>query len=162
MQQTKAAVFDSIGASLRDAVFCDLFAGAGGVGIEAISRGAAFVHFVENDSEAIKLLEVNLARCSLGRDRTEVHHTSVYDFLAESANQMIHPDIVYADPPYEGEDSAALLALLDSLRYPRTGMLILEHRKSLAVQESKNLARTKIKKFGGTWVSFFVPIGGDE
>ena len=96
----------------------------------------------------------------------DIKETSIieelFDFLAENTNRMIHPDFVYADPPYDSEDSTALLAILDSMRYPRTSMIILEHRKSLTVQESTNLTRTKVKKFGRTWVSFFVPTGGDE
>jgi 16S rRNA (guanine(966)-N(2))-methyltransferase RsmD len=162
MQQTKAAVFDSIGASLRDTVFLDLFAAAGGVGIEAISRGAAFVHFVENNSTAVKLLKENIARCGLGEDRTQVHVTGVLDFLADPTNREINPDFIYADPPYESEDSAALLAIIDSMRYPRTRLIMLEHRKNLVIQGSLTLVRTKVKKFGLTWVSFFVPAGGDQ
>ncbi|NIM19520.1 MAG: 16S rRNA (guanine(966)-N(2))-methyltransferase RsmD [Candidatus Latescibacteria bacterium] len=162
MQQTKAAVFDSIAGSVPGAVFLDLFAGAGGVGIEAVSRGAGFAHFVENDHEAVRLLRENLKACGLGRDRVSVHPVSVFDFLANANIRRIRPDIVYADPFYGGEDSAMLLAFLGSLRYPMKCLIILEHSKDLILDENLPLERTKIRRFGGTWVSHFLPAGGGE
>ena len=161
MQQTRAAVFDSIGLALRGAVMIDLFAGAGAVGIEALSRGAGFVHFVEVDPRAVKLLERNLHKCALGPDRARVHPLSVFDFLAGSGELLSGAGLVFADPPYDGEDARTLLAILCGMRYADSCLLVLEHRKDLSVENSPGLERTKIKKFGRTWVSFFVPVEGE-
>ncbi len=161
MQQTKAAVFDSIGLDLRGAVFIDLFAGAGAVGIEALSRGASFVHFVENGRDAVTLLKRNLEKCALGADRAQVHPESVFDFLVRQQDILEGADLVFADPPYDGEDPRTLLAILSGIRYPDSCLLVLEHRKDLPVDESLGLERTKVKKFGRTWVSFFVPAEGE-
>ena len=161
MQQTKAAVFDSIGLDLRGAVFFDLFAGAGAVGIEALSRGAGFVHFVENGRQAVALLERNLQKCGLGPDRARVHPVSVFDLLGRSQEPLKGADLVFADPPYDGEAPRTLLAILDAIKYPDSCLLVLEHRRDLPVEESLRLERTKVKKFGRTWVSFFVPAEGE-
>ncbi len=163
MQQIKAAVFDSLGARLRGAVFIDLFCAAGGVGIEAFSRGAGFVHFVENDRAALDLLRVNLSACGISEDRAEIHPMSVFDFLAapDSCRRII-PDIIYADPPYDTEEPITLLASIKSLYYPDNCTVVLEHRRDLPIVETAAFRRTKLKKFGRSWVSFFVPTGGKK
>jgi 16S rRNA (guanine(966)-N(2))-methyltransferase RsmD len=161
MQQIKAAVFDSLGAALNGAVFIDLFAAAGGVGIEAISRGAGFVHFVENNETALDLLRKNLTSCRVSEEQVRIHSVSVFDFLtAKDTWRSIIPDIIYADPPYDTEDPAELLTSINFLNYPANCTIILEHRRDLPIEESIVLNRTKLKKFGRSWVSFFVPTGG--
>ena len=161
MQQTKAAMFDSIGPDLHGAVFFDLFAGAGAVGIEALSRGAGFVHFVENGRQALTRLEQNLRKCGLGPDRARVHPVSVFDLLGRSREPLKSADLVFADPPYDGETARTLLAILGAIKYPDSCLLVLEHSRDLPVEESLKFGRTKVKKFGRTWVSFFVPAEGE-
>jgi 16S rRNA (guanine966-N2)-methyltransferase len=161
MQQIKAAVFDSLGEMVRGAIFIDLFSAAGGVGIEAVSRGSRFVHFVENDDAALELLRANLSTCGIDGALAEIHPMSVFDFLSSgSALRRIVPDIIYADPPYDAEESAELLSSIKSLNYPRNCTIILEHRRDLPIEQTASLRRTKLKKFGRSWISFFVPTGG--
>jgi 16S rRNA (guanine(966)-N(2))-methyltransferase RsmD len=163
MQQIKAAVFDSIGDKLRGAIFIDLFCAAGGVGIEAISRGAGFAHFVENDPEALELLQKNLCSCGVREDQAKVHPMSVFKFLAaRNIYQGIIPDIIYADPPYDTEEPVTLLASINSLNYPENCTIILEHRRDLPIEDPLAFSRTKLKKFGRSWVSYFVPTGGKQ
>jgi 16S rRNA (guanine966-N2)-methyltransferase len=160
MQQIKAAVFDSLGERLRGAVFIDLFCATGGIGIEAVSRGARFVHFVENDRAALELLRANLSACGIEETQAEIHPVSVFDFLAAGdAIRSIHPDIIYADPPYDTGDPLEFIASIKSLHYPENCTIILEHRRDLPIEQMVDLRRTKRKKFGGSWVSFFVPMG---
>jgi len=161
MQQVKAAVFDSLGESLRGAIFVDLFCAAGGVGIEAISRGARFVHFVENNREALEMLRSNLSACNIGVERAEVHPGDVYDFFA--AGDPLHrivPDVLYADPPYDAEEPFRVLSAIKSLNYPDKCTIILEHRRDAVLERTEFFQRIKLKKFGGSRVSFFVPTGG--
>jgi 16S rRNA (guanine966-N2)-methyltransferase len=161
MQQTKAAVFDSIGPALRGAVFVDLFAGAGAVGIEALSRGAGFVHFVEHSRSALTLLRQNLDKCRIGLDRARIHPVNVFDFLTRSGELVAGASLVFADPPYDGQDPRILLPILSGIQYAGPCLLVLEHRKDLPIETGPGLERTGIKKFGGTWVSFFVPAEGE-
>src|SRR5678816_2408067 len=101
MQRTKHSMFSSLGSRLRGAVFADLFAGGGAVGIEALSLGAAFVHFAETGREAVAALEANLAICGAPASRYHVHRARVAELLAREPNPMPGSSIIYADPPYD-------------------------------------------------------------
>ncbi len=87
----------------------DLFAGSGGLGIEALSRGAKSAEFVEQDREAVQVITSNLRTTGLD-DRARVHHAPV----AVALRRVIAPvDVVFADPPYADRDS--LLATAEGL-----------------------------------------------
>jgi 16S rRNA (guanine966-N2)-methyltransferase len=94
----------------------DLFAGSGGLGIEALSRGARSAEFVEQDREASRIIASNLRSTGLD-DRARIHHAPVL-----VAMRSVHPpvDLAFADPPYE--DVAALTATVDALARP--GLLL--------------------------------------
>src|SRR5204862_4061984 len=78
MDRVKAAIFSSLGASVMGARVLDLFAGSGGLGIEALSRGASSAVFVENDRQSAEAIGANLAKTKLnGRVRQQ----DVFDFL---------------------------------------------------------------------------------
>jgi 16S rRNA (guanine966-N2)-methyltransferase len=94
----------------------DLFAGSGGLGIEALSRGAAAAEFVEQDRAAAKIILANLRTSDLD-DRARVHQTPVTLALRAISGPV---DVVFADPPYE--DHAALQEAVKGLA--REGLLL--------------------------------------
>ena len=95
MDRVKAAIFSSLGARIIGARVLDLFAGTGALGIEALSRGAESVMFVETDLHAIRAIERNLAQTGLtGRIRRQ----DVFDFLNHASTAEPH-DLIFADPP---------------------------------------------------------------
>src|ERR1700747_1084551 len=97
MDRVKAAIFSSLANRVIGARVLDLFAGSGALGIEALSRGATSVLFVEEDRQSIAAIEKNLARTKLtGRVRQQ----DVFKFL-RSADLPDGFDIIFADPPYE-------------------------------------------------------------
>src|SRR4029450_2362813 len=101
MDRVKAAIFSSLGARIIGARVLDLFAGTGALGIEALSRGAACVMFVENDLQAVRAIERNLAQTGLsGRIRRQ----DVFDFLNYPSTSEPH-DLIFADPPYDKSTS---------------------------------------------------------
>jgi 16S rRNA (guanine(966)-N(2))-methyltransferase RsmD len=113
----KEALFSMLG-DLRGTVALDLFAGTGALGIEAISRGAERVVFIERDRAAVRALRANLAALELAAPEAEVR---VGDALAALGTARVAGetyDLVFVDPPYgqtrelEGELSALLPALL--------------------------------------------------
>ncbi len=160
MQRTKSSVFESIRGRLQDALFVDLFAGAGGMGIEALSRGARAAHFVENDALALRYLEMNLSRCGVASTRAVVHRVPVMEFLERGGLEAIRPNIVYADPPYEAEAARLLLEFFNSIKYPLETLLILEHRADLvSVEEFETLALLKARRLGQSCVSYVVKKG---
>lgn len=93
----KEALFNILRQNVPDSTFMDLYAGSGSVGIEALSRGAAKVVFVDNDYQAINVLKQNLAKCGL---QGEVYRNDVFDFLKGVVRSKLTFDIIYADPPF--------------------------------------------------------------
>lgn len=106
--RVKESIFSSLGPEVAGAVVADLYAGAGSFGIEAISRGANRVTFVEVARPAVRALQENLAALSM---TGEVAVTEVDRFLARPGE---HFDVVFCDPPWP-LPSAELQAILEKL-----------------------------------------------
>ena len=93
--RVREALFSSIQAELRNARVLDLYAGSGAVGLEALSRGAASVVFIDRSSAAVRALTRNVATVGLGG---EVQRVSVEAFLSRTTGEF---DVAFVDPPYE-------------------------------------------------------------
>lgn len=94
--RAREALFSSIGDEVVDAHILDLFAGTGSLGLEALSRGASHVHYVERDRKVVKVLERNLGDMGMA----ERAHVRTADALVASSWGDKKPDIVFMDPPY--------------------------------------------------------------
>lgn len=94
----KEAFFSSIG-NIEGKIFLDLCAGTGGMGIEAISRGAAFAYFVDNNKKSLSFLNKNIQ--SLQIENYCVLPFDILDSLNKIKDKNIKIDVVYFDPPYE-------------------------------------------------------------
>ncbi|PYK75968.1 MAG: 16S rRNA (guanine(966)-N(2))-methyltransferase RsmD, partial [Verrucomicrobia bacterium] len=97
MDRVKAAIFSSLGDAVAGARVLDLFAGSGALGIEALSRGASFAMFVEEDRQSAEIIERNLAKTKL---KGRVRQQDVFDFLRHISGAETF-QIIFADPPYE-------------------------------------------------------------
>lgn len=161
--RTREAVFDSLGEDVRGAVLVDLYAAAGAVGIEALSRGAAFVHFVERNGEAVACLEDNLAACALDAARYAVHAVDVEAFIAGGGLADPRVRFVYADPPYDVPEGGVetLLALLDQNAYPHVRYLVAEHRGALPERDLRHWEVVRSKRYGDSGVTYLAPIRGE-
>lgn len=156
MQRTKESLFDSLGGLVDGAVFVDLFAGAGGVGIEALSRGAAFVHFVEHDRGALDHLRANLDLCGV-----EPGHYAVYDdrcelILSLPESPLADARVLFADPPY-GYDLGTILARLAPPGFPRLEMVIVEHDKRSELDVPAGLSIERTRAHGETVLCYLLP-----
>ena len=156
MDRVKAAIFSSLGEEIIGARILDLFAGTGALGIEALSRGAASVLFVEENSAAIAAIERNLARAKLeGRVRRQ----DVFAFLRST--QTREPfKIIFADPPYEraksgGEFTSLLLenAQLAEMLEP-SGTFVLEKRPAEERPRMPLWDVVRARAYGATEVLF--------
>ncbi|WP_343209539.1 16S rRNA (guanine(966)-N(2))-methyltransferase RsmD [Anaerolentibacter hominis] len=96
----KETLFNMLQPYLADCHFLDLFAGSGGIGIEALSRGAAHAVFVESNPSAVTCIKENLEKTRLA-DRAEVMSDSVMTGLRKLESRHQVYDIIYMDPPYE-------------------------------------------------------------
>lgn len=100
MDRVKEALFNILGTGVVDASFLDLFAGTGAVGIEALSRGAAYVRFVDSHRLAIKTVYANLEHTRLG-ENADVQHTDALVYLSQPATHAF--EYIYVAPPqYKG------------------------------------------------------------
>lgn len=121
----RETLFNILGPSIRDARVLDGYAGTGAVGIEALSRGAAHVTFVEKDRRAVALIEANLARCGVNTRYAIIRawFAGIEQRLGESAF-----DVIVLDPPYGAETLAEAVAAAEPLVGDAT-RLVIEHAK---------------------------------
>jgi 16S rRNA (guanine966-N2)-methyltransferase len=157
MQRTRHSLFSSLGDALRGAVFADCFAGAGAVGIEALSLGAAQVHFIESGREAIEALHANLTICGAAPSRYHVHRARVAEVLAREPNPMAGCSIIYADPPYDADLDAELFHDLDPARFAGLRTVVVEHRTKQRIVPQLSLRVYHERRFGDTTLTYLVP-----
>lgn len=147
----RETLFNVLAPRIDGARFLDAYAGTGAVGIEALSRGAAHVTFVEHDRRAAELIEQNLARCGV-KDRYAIIRAR----FAGTVPRLAEPfDILFLDPPY---GAAELIAGLDAAAPLVTGdaVLIVEHAKrDRAPETADGLVRTRELAQGDSTLSFF-------
>ncbi len=98
-ERVREAIFNMLGARVQGARVLDLFAGAGSLGLEALSRGAAWVVFVERDPRVVRVLRSNVAQSGL-EDRAEVWPKDVFRAIPELARRGDRFEVVLLDPPY--------------------------------------------------------------
>lgn len=143
--------------ALEGTVWLDLFAGSGAVGIEAISRGAREVHFVENSAEAAAAIRKNLE--SLGvRTGFHLRREVVARALARLTKEGVAADVIFLDPPYRMKDeySRTLHALADSRILGARSLVIAEHEKKFDPGErAGRLRRSRILPQGSAALSFY-------
>lgn len=97
--RVKTSLFDSLAPRLIGARVVDLYAGVGGLGIEALSRGAAFCTFVERDPTCIGALQFNLEKTRLA-ERAEIAQKDVENAVEAFISRKLTADIVLFDPPF--------------------------------------------------------------
>jgi len=128
--KVKEALFSILGNRVVDTRMLDLFAGTGAIGIEALSRGAARVDFVESDRAMADILEKNLTACGF-HGRAEVYRMDAFKFL----KQIRQPyDLIFADPPYHAWHLKKLLPAVErGAMISPDGLLIVEHFRRIAL-----------------------------
>lgn len=100
----KEALFNVLGSDIMGSRFLDLFAGSGSVGIEALSRGAAQVVFIDLDDRAIRVLKENLDNCKFDSQCFEIYRNDVFRALDIMERKKYRFDYIYIDPPFSDEE----------------------------------------------------------
>ena len=148
----RETLFNVLAPAIRGSRFLDAYAGTGAVGIEALSRGAAHVTFVEQDPRAVALIERNLRRCGLD-DRYAIIRTGFARAFAAAGPPSF--DIIFLDPPY---GPSALVDALDAaapLMAPETRLVIEHARRDEAPAERGILRRTRTLPSGDSALGFY-------
>jgi 16S rRNA (guanine(966)-N(2))-methyltransferase RsmD len=159
MDRVKTALFDILSSDVEDTRFLDLFAGTGGVGIEALSRGAASATFVELSVEIAKLVRENLAITGLS-EHADVLRADAFQFLESARASGRRYDIVYVAPPqYEGMAARALTQLDRAPLTEPGGLVIVQvhprERAELDALTLNTLERTDERRYGSTLLLFY-------
>jgi len=148
--RVKETLFAIIGERVVDARALDLYAGSGAIGIEALSRGAAHVTFVERAHEPLAAIRDNLERTRLAADAS-VHAREVLAFLATPAAERF--DLAFLDPPYA---ERAILAPLERLvpHLAPGALVVIKHFWRTQVPAVEGLAHVRERRFGETALTF--------
>ena len=143
-KRERLALFNMINEILSDAKVLDAFAGSGALGIEAISRGATEVVFVEKDARAVNLIRQNLANLNID---ARVVLSDVINFV-DKANF----DLILADPPYDDFKIEPIIRLVKLLR--PGGTLVLSHPDEAL--EISGLKLLKTRTYAAAHISIYV------
>jgi len=154
--------FNTIQFEIIDATFVEVFSGSGSIGLEALSRGAKEILFMEKDRDALKVLKENISitdpsSCEVfaGDSFSNIH--SVIKRL-KSKNSSAY---IYIDPPFsirEGMEDIydKMIKLIESLPQDNVRLIIIEHMTGLEIPQTINhFEKIKSKKFGNTTLTYF-------
>ncbi|NIA29283.1 MAG: 16S rRNA (guanine(966)-N(2))-methyltransferase RsmD [Actinobacteria bacterium] len=147
-------IFSRLADSVVSARVLDLFAGTGSFGLEALSRGADKVSFVDRSSRAIQVLQKNINKIKVSADVYRMHETL---FLKNAANERLSFDLIFCDPPYHYNDFGNVATLVfDSKIISPGGMLIYESSSRRQTPDAPGFTVEKEKILGDTKVTFFL------
>lgn len=153
----RETLFNVLGPTVEDSYFFDLYAGTGAIGIEAISRGAREVIFVESQPKTTRLIRENLAGLSV-KGGAEILGVSAQQGLENLALRHLLADFIFLDPPYNRPDEyTKTLEFIDAshLLAPE-GLVIVEHvRKRDLPERFVRLERTRLLEQGDSALSFY-------
>ena len=159
-EKVKGAVFSMLGSlGVEPERVLDLYAGTGGLGIEALSRGANWADFVEQNPAACAVIRANLAHTKYG-DAARVHQLPVAAFLARREEPY---DLVVMDPPYADPAIAATLERLGASALVQSGsVVVVGHSPRVALPErSGRLERLRQRCHGDSCFSIYEVVGAD-
>ncbi len=156
MDRVKETLFNVLGSDVEDARVLDLFAGCGGLGFEALSRGARSATFVDVHSASIDAIRKNITNFDLDK-QTSVLRKDVLAAIALLSQKKHEFDLILLDPPY-GTDitKKTLMKIYGSDILAPNGNLVIEHSAHDELPYSKSVEVITHKEFGETWVTFLM------
>jgi 16S rRNA (guanine966-N2)-methyltransferase len=146
----KEAIFNLIGPGIAGVQVLDLFAGSGALGIEALSRGAAGVTFVDREPRGLAILRQNLEALDL-KAGAAVVRADVVRWLEASPDQVKHAAVVFMDPPYDDVVLDRALKVID--RVVGGATVLVEHSRRQELPTLTRLHVDRQRRYGDTMVS---------
>ena len=148
--RVKEAMFNLIQGKTADAVVYDAFAGSGGLGIEALSRGANCVYCTDTDERSIHIIRENYERCNFS-DKCEIYKTTAAEFL-EKTDKLF--DLVFMDPPYNKNlVTPALEVIARRKLLTPCGLVVVETDGVEDAFDFSGFNLEKQRKYGRTFIS---------
>lgn len=152
--RVKETLFNMIQGYVEDARVLDLFSGTGNLGLEALSRGAREVVFVEKSRKSIQILEKNLQKLKIS-EGFQIINKDVISFLNNYAGDSF--DVIFADPPFTQQMAHEVMEAADASKVfkPETLMMIESARREKILDDYTSLTRYNHREFGDKILSFF-------
>jgi len=157
----REALFDMLGQDLSGVSFIDIFAGSGAVGLEAISRGASEVVFLEKDDKNIGIITGNVELLNINhrtRDiKIEVIRQDAFAAIKDLAAQGRCFDVVFIDPPYKRELTKKALKTLNThdIVHPNSTVIIQHDKREILPKTSGRFRHFRKKKYGKSYFTIY-------
>jgi 16S rRNA (guanine966-N2)-methyltransferase len=154
--KVKEALFNMIGPYFDGGIGLDLFAGSGGLGLEALSRGLDKVIFVDRDAKAIQTIHENIYVCKM-EDRSEVYRNDADRALKAVIKREICFDYIFLDPPYKKQQLIRLMEKISEHRLLKNGgYIICEHGHDVELPEKAgDFSQVKHETYGMIAISIY-------
>lgn len=149
-ERIRNALFNSLAGEMADAEVLDVFAGTGAIGLEALSRGAKSVTFVERDRTAQRYLTRNVAKIGV-EEKTKIIRTTVASWLGTKEPQLF--DIIFADPPYHDVQFSTVDRIFDLLK--PGGIMVLSHPGRGEVPTKTGVVVVDNRSYGNAYLTFY-------
>ncbi len=149
----RETLFDILGNGVRGARVVDGFAGTGAIGIEALSRGAGHVTFIESDARAARLITENLRRCGVERGYTILRGPMARAWRRSQSPDSV--DLVFLDPPYDANGIESLVRAAAPHVAP-DGVIVVEHPRGRPCPDRiAGMRRARTVTAGDSALSFY-------
>lgn len=154
--KVKESIFNIIGPYFEGGIVLDLFAGSGGLGIEALSRGMDSAVFVDREYKAISTVRSNLETCGL-LEQAEVYKNDSERALKALIKREISFDLIVLDPPYKKQKLISILTTIyENHLLSKEGLIICEHSNDVELPEKVGgLLRWKQESYGMITISIY-------
>ncbi len=150
-ERARAAIFNSLGKLTAESKVLDAFAGSGALGIEALSRGADSVVFIEKNRIASKVIKENCESLALSSEKCIVINTTVLNWLKTSSPEEY--DLIFADPPYSNEQLSTISMLMGLLKIG--GYMVLSHTGRGGVPVKTGIVVVDNRSYGNAYITFY-------
>lgn len=149
-ERARGAMFNSLASLVDNAVVLDAFAGTGSVGLEALSRGASHVTFIERDRTAQNVLAANITTLGV-EEQTKLIRTTVANWFDTAGEQEF--DLIFVDPPYHDPQLSTASKLLSLLK--PGGYMILSHPGRGEVPTKNGVVVVDNRSYGNAFLTFY-------
>ncbi len=154
LSRVKASLFDMLGDRVKGICWLDLYSGTGNIGLEALSRGAKRVVFVENNPTQVKIIKQNIASLNFSEENISIYKKDVLKTIENLKEEF---DIVYLAPPFlKDMCSPTIFAIAENKIAKPNGLIAVEHHKKEFLPETvETLRLTRQKRYGDIMISFY-------
>lgn len=154
----KEAIFNVLGQDMENYRFLDLFAGSGSMGIEALSRGAAQVVFIDRDYGSVRIIKENLENCGFNQENYQVFKNDVFKAVDILEKKSANFDFIYVDPPFTDEEIFdRIMRKLDQTHLlTDDGILLIRTRRKKKLTEGlRHLRKYRMNDYGESTLHYY-------